>query len=422
MKLINNIDYMFRRALNTLDYRLLDHGEKVAFIVLKMLESENKYSKIQLIEAYYLSLFHDLGAYKTEDVDNLVNPNNLFGFEVKSMLQHSIYSYLFLKSFSFLQQYVDAVLFHHFTYPKLMQTNCQNKFLATKIFLADKIDILISQKKVSTVEDIFRFLQSPVFCREDVEMLKKLEKEQQVITKVLDYKYMEELLPFLNNKDLTQKQEKSLVAILPYTIDFRSESTVTHTIATVEITRELATLFNLSSEDKQNLFYGSLLHDIGKLSISLLILEKQDKLTDFEFSLMKDHVSLTEYILKGQVSEEIFNIAIKHHEKLDSTGYPHAIGAADLNLNERIVAVADIMSALMGKRSYKEIFPKEQVIGIIQKMATQNKICEKVVQVAIENYDVIEKSVIKVSDNALVRHKKLTEEYFSLLKEYESYF
>ena len=56
---------------------------------------------------------------------------------------------------------------------------------------------------------------------------------------------------------------------------------------------------------------------------------------------------------------------MRHHEKLDGSGYPLGLTAMDLSLEERIVAVADIVSALAGTRSYKEAFSRERIVGII---------------------------------------------------------
>ena len=114
---------------------------------------------------------------------------------------------------------------------------------------------------------------------------------------------------------------------------------------------------NVGTRDLEILYYGSLLHDIGKIVIPLSILEAPRRLTDEEMRIMKAHVVITGKILEGIMDERIVNVAYRHHEKLDGTGYPQGLRAEDLSQLERIVAVGDILSALYSKRSYKDSFP-----------------------------------------------------------------
>ena len=76
---------------------------------------------------------------------------------------------------------------------------------------------------------------------------------------------------------------------------------------------------------------------------------------------MRGHVDITKQIFGGQIEETIQNIALRHHEKLDGSGYPLELKGEDLTIGERIVAVADIVSALSGTRSYKNAYSKERV-------------------------------------------------------------
>ena len=102
---------------------------------------------------------------------------------------------------------------------------------------------------------------------------------------------------------------------------------------------------------------------------------------------MKTHIILTGNIIGGHVSDNVYKIAMRHHEKLDGKGYPYGIKEEELSLAEKIVAVADIFSALTGKRSYKDSMPKDKVISIMQQMAQNYQIAEDVVKVLIHNYE-----------------------------------
>lgn len=108
------------------------------------------------------------------------------------------------------------------------------------------------------------------------------------------------------------------------------------------------------------------LHDMGKIGISDLILNKPGKLTDEEFEIMKSHAAkgkaVVDLILEGtDVSADTVrtceNIAQFHHEKWDGTGYPNKLKGEEIPLESRIMAIADVYDALVSKRVYKPPMP-----------------------------------------------------------------
>ena len=103
---------------------------------------------------------------------------------------------------------------------------------------------------------------------------------------------------------------------------------------------------------------------------------------------MKTHVEHTEELIGGVVSQEICRLSVRHHEKLDGSGYPRALTAEQLTQPQRIVAVADIVSALGTRRSYKEPFPKERTLAIIADMQ-KSQLDYELCQCVIEQYDAI---------------------------------
>jgi HD-GYP domain-containing protein (c-di-GMP phosphodiesterase class II) len=115
---------------------------------------------------------------------------------------------------------------------------------------------------------------------------------------------------------------------------------------------------------------SALLHDIGKLSVSNLILDKPDKLSAEEWMAVRRHPHYSGAILRrvpgfGEVSE----VAAAHHEKLDGSGYFRNLTAEQLSVPARILAVADIYDALAAKRPYRDAMPVEKVVATIEKEA-----------------------------------------------------
>ena len=103
---------------------------------MKMLQYEGKYEGLELRKILFAAIFHDIGAYKTEEIRDLMD------FEIRSTLSHSVYGYLFVKHLSYMQDYAEAVLYHHVNYEDRFY--CNSAFLnhALKIHLADRADIL----------------------------------------------------------------------------------------------------------------------------------------------------------------------------------------------------------------------------------------------------------------------------------------
>ena len=118
------------------------------------------------------------------------------------------------------------------------------------------------------------------------------------------------------------------------------------------------------------------LHDIGKIAVSDLILNKPGKLTDDEFAIMKSHTTEGWHILTkieenasdsmdDDYLKEATEMAHYHHEKWDGTGYPTGIKGAGIPLSARIMAVADVFDALVAERVYKKPFTYEKAMEII---------------------------------------------------------
>ena len=116
------------------------------------------------------------------------------------------------------------------------------------------------------------------------------------------------------------------------------------------------------------------LHDLGKVAVSDLILNKLEKLTDDEFGIIKTHTSEGERIIDGIIREtgdEDFLYSAKlfagyHHEKWDGTGYPRGLKGLDIPLHGRIMAIADVYDALLSERPYKHAFTHDEAVDIIR--------------------------------------------------------
>ena len=218
--------------------------------------------------------------------------------------------------------------------------------------------------------------------------------------------------------ELTDTECGQYLGMLIYAIDFRSQHTVTHTITTTSISCSVARHMGITPERTERIRYGAMLHDLGKIGIPVEILEFPGKLSTQAMNIMRTHVDITERILGGSVDSDVTQIALRHHEKVDGSGYPKGITGKDMTLDEEIVAVSDIASALLGTRSYKEAFSKERTLSIIREMAKGGKLNPVIISVIQENFDKIVDEVAENCSPALENYYGIQLEYRRLLTRY----
>src|SRR6266700_578119 len=108
---------------------------------------------------------------------------------------------------------------------------------------------------------------------------------------------------------------------------------------------------------------SGLLHDVGKLGIPQSILDKRGALTESEWRVMKTHPELGIAILggTGRITREMLGV-LHHHERMDGSGYPHGLAAAEIPIEARIVAVADTYDVLTSDRPYRSAFNQSEAL------------------------------------------------------------
>jgi HD-GYP domain-containing protein (c-di-GMP phosphodiesterase class II) len=152
-------------------------------------------------------------------------------------------------------------------------------------------------------------------------------------------------------------------------VDAKSNFTFRHSVGVAEAALEIATGLHLSADRVQLVRRTALLHDIGKLSVSNTILDKNGTLDAEEWKAVRLHPGLTRNILELVCPfREMAVIAGEHHEKLDGSGYPNRLMASDLSLESRIIAVADVYSALSEDRPYRASLDLDQTVSIMTKL------------------------------------------------------
>lgn len=149
-------------------------------------------------------------------------------------------------------------------------------------------------------------------------------------------------------------------------VDAKSPFTFRHSIGVTETTLALARELQLSAAQQTLLYRAALLHDLGKLGVPNSILDKPGKLTPEEREQILRHPGMSRTILDRITGfGELARIAGEHHERLDGTGYPNQLTSAQLSLESRVLAMADIFSALVEDRPYRGPLPLEEALAIV---------------------------------------------------------
>lgn len=152
-------------------------------------------------------------------------------------------------------------------------------------------------------------------------------------------------------------------------IDFRSRFTSTHTSGVAAMCKAIGRLCGLPDARVEALEVAGYLHDLGKISVPVEFLEKPGALTASQFNRVRAHSYETYRILRASgVPGEIVAWASYHHERIDGRGYPFHIGGESLSLESRIVAVADVFTALTEDRPYRRGMDEAGVVPILRRM------------------------------------------------------
>ncbi len=151
-------------------------------------------------------------------------------------------------------------------------------------------------------------------------------------------------------------------------IDAKSPFTFYHSQGVQHAAVAIGTMLGLPKQRIVMLRRAALLHDLGKLSVSNAILDKPGKLTTDEFAAVKAHSRLSGEIL-GRVKafEEIARVAGNHHEKLDGSGYPFGLSKQNLDVESRLLAVADVYAALSENRPYRGSLDPLEIAAIMER-------------------------------------------------------
>ena len=371
---------------------IAQHQQRTAFIAMGIA----KYAGVEpdiLENIFTAALLHDIGAISIEEklaIHSSVEPMDY--------TLHCVRGELLLTQTPWLKK-ISKIVRHHHKKWEDWQESIKNPdvFASQIILLADYVERLIDRSKY--------ILHQDKNIIEKVNDVKNKLVHEQIVNYFMETSQREEfwldlvsprLYPVLlhngpyRNVEIDLKGIALIAEVYRDIIDFKSPFTATHTTGVSACAEMLSKLFGLTELEVNLMKIAGNLHDIGKLIVPNSILEKPDKLTVAEFAVMRCHTYYTFYVIStiGGL-QHISEWAAYHHEKLNGNGYPFHCKADEIDTEARIMAVADIFTAISEDRPYRSGMNKKDIYKTIKNESDKKLLDSRIVDLLFDKYDTV---------------------------------
>lgn len=405
-----DIFLLMRDTLKLVDRKSMDHGSRVAYYLYKMLECKGGYEKFELADFVFLASLHDIGAYKTENLKDMLQ------YEFRETMAHSVYGYLVFKNLSPLSELAQIILYHHMDYSQLVAMDYEYKEITACLNLAEKMDIYSTI--LGDKFDMGRFKKhiGTIFSKDAYDLFMETVEQYDVLNRVKSGEYKAELDEIASYMIFTNADKKKSLEMLMYTQGFKGEGLVFSAVTGTCIAEILGQKAGLNELEREQLYYGTLLHDIGMLAIPNVIMDAPRNLTQEEYKKVKMHVLLAEKVLKNRMAEEVVGIVATHHERCDGSGYPRGLKESQMNRSQWILQLADSVSALLAEKTYRPALGRDELTVLLRKEAERGKYNKMIVNLFLDGQSEIMDYVQTRMDKALVTYRKLNQQYRKVSK------
>ena len=380
-------------AMDLISPFLVNHHKQVAYIAFSIGE-ELALPVEQKNELILAGASHDIGAFSLKERMDLLQ------FEVKDTYTHARIGYSLLKMFEPLSSVATLVRFHHVPWDAGAGSEFDGEQVpigSHLLHLADRVAVLINKR-----EEILG--QVNVICERIKEQSGKMFRPHLVdafmnlATK--EYFWLDavspSISPLLRSRASLESIEMNLDSLSNFAklfskiIDFRSPFTATHSSGVAASAESIAKFAGFSERECRMMRIAGYLHDLGKLVVPKEILEKPTTLTEDEFNVIRSHTFHTYRTLEPIGSLDIINAwASFHHERMDGTGYPFHHKGQDLSLGSRIIAVADVFTAITEDRPYRKGMSSDSALQVLQKKADNSALDPSIVSLLTLHFDEI---------------------------------
>jgi putative nucleotidyltransferase with HDIG domain len=160
---------------------------------------------------------------------------------------------------------------------------------------------------------------------------------------------------------------EQVIDAIGLTVEYRDPYTSGHQHRVAELAQAIGREMGMPEDALEGLRLGALVHDIGKVRLPTEILNRPGRLNELEFELIKTHSEIGSDIIK-EVSFPwpVAQMIAQHHERIDGSGYPHGLKGDDMLPEARIIAVADVVEAMVSHRPYRPALSVDKALGEIR--------------------------------------------------------
>jgi HD-GYP domain-containing protein (c-di-GMP phosphodiesterase class II) len=413
---LQDIVAAFSETLDLIDPALSGHHRRTAYIASRIARSCG-FPESDISDLIVAGGLHDIGALSLREKFNAANFESTT--QEAELQNHAEAGYRLLKTFSPFGRIAEIIRHHHILW-KNGKNACSSPLapLCFVLNLADRIDVSIHKQEpiLSQAERITRLMRKnsgEIFIPEYVDGFCELALNESFWFDVIH----------LSNEDLFKRRllfkpvelpvsdMLKLAEIAARIIDYRSRFTATHSSGVAKVSRFLSEELVFSPGDAVLLEIAGYYHDIGKLAVPEAILEKNAPLSTDETHVMKIHPYRGREILaKIQGFEKIAEWGPLHHEKIDGSGYPYHLAGGELSLGSRIMAVADIFTAIAEDRPYRKAMERKDIAAVLESQARDNKIDPDIVLLLLRRFNDAEEVRKSVEDAARKDYEQLKSE------------
>lgn len=390
--LINLYDFLvcMTNAVDLVSPEVADHHQRVAYLAFRIAEGMGL-PLSQKKDLVLAGLLHDAGALSLDERLELIESEPL------TSENHAFRGAWLFECFPPLQRTAEIIRYHHvpwdFGEGRIFNGNTVPD-LSHILHLADRIAVQADPghnilDRVGLIKERIVEQKGSVFVPELVDAFLEISVYESLWLDIL-YEpllfILPDLLPF-DKIALDLDGFIDLTKVFSRIIDFRSPFTATHSAGVAKTAEKLAELAGFSESECKEMLIAGNLHDLGKLAVCRKVLDKPGKLDPVEISEVRSHSFYTYRLLQPIKGFETINKwASFHHEKLNGQGYPFHLDGSSIPLGSRIMAVADIFTAITEDRPYREGMSDQQAASILGRMAKDNCICPYVVSLLMENF------------------------------------
>lgn len=369
-------------AVDLVGVKVLQHGKRVAFMALETARAFGVEESWQR-ELFRAALIHDCGVSSSEIHKRLVYELDWAGSRA-----HCERGYQLMRDFEPFANLAEIILHHHthWNSPIRQAVEPRTFLLSNLIHLADRVDALIAQHQKSDLllarKSILSRIETLAGSFFDTALVKAFleTSASEAFWLTLESHHLERqinetALQFTDTRELTSSELMQLAQVFARIVDDKSAFTSEHSIGVSRLSRLLGQLRGLPAKDCELLEIAGLLHDVGKLRVPDEVLDKPGPLNEAEFAVIERHTFETWQILRRvRALDQVAEWASFHHESIDGKGYPFHRHGAEIPIQARIVAVADVFQAMAQDRPYRPTVGPDGVRAVLAQMTEAGRL------------------------------------------------